>query len=125
MTPRASGDQLRGWVRVLAGALIVLGALWVAGARTAIAPADDGTDGWTTFVEIGDALAAGAEPPSLHTGLSARAAYLLAFHHAQDAADLGRILIAAARLERLGEHELAQHARRAARTLTEEVASRR
>jgi hypothetical protein len=54
--------------------------------------------------------------------VTARQAYLLAFHEAQDAADLEHVLAVADRLEASGELDLAAHVRRAAGTLLEEIA---
>jgi hypothetical protein len=63
-------------------------------------------DRWRALIEVGDAAASGQVVPD---GLSARAAYLLAFHEAQDALDVPRMLLAAERLERLGETAIAAH----------------
>ena len=70
-----------------------------------------GRDRWSALIETGDAGAAGPAAGNL----APRAAYLLAFHEAQDALDVHRMLVAATRLERLGEAELARHARRVTR----------
>jgi hypothetical protein len=51
------------------------------------------------------------------TQLTARQAYLLAFHEAQDAADPEHVLAVADRLDAIGETALASHVRRAARSL--------
>jgi hypothetical protein len=73
-------------------------------------------DEWAALVATGDRLAVSGGTVVTDTGpLSARAAYLLAFHHAQDALDVHRMLAAAGRLERLGEADLARHARHVAR----------
>jgi hypothetical protein len=73
-------------------------------------------DKWARLVDTGDARRAGGGQPGPHAmGLTARTAYLLAFHHAQDAADTRRMLVAADRLEAAGEPELAHHLRTAAR----------
>ncbi len=72
-------------------------------------------DEWTRLIEIGDrVLASGGSEGRDRADLGPRAAYLLAFHHAQDAADVGRMLLVADRLDRLGEPDLAQHVRLAA-----------
>ena len=63
-------------------------------------------DRWRALIEMGDAAASGQVVPD---GLSPRAAYLLAFHEAQDALDVDRMLVAAERLERLGETAVAAH----------------
>lgn len=76
-------------------------------------------DDWQRLIRIGDALAAGGRPADPEAaGLSARAAYLLAFHHAQDAGDFRRALVAAVRLERIGEAAAARHVRQAAASMT-------
>jgi hypothetical protein len=79
-----------------------------------LAPALPGSrpvsDRWSALIDVGDAAAPGAPAGDL----APRAAYLLAFHEAQDALDVHRMLVAAARLERLGEDQLARHARRVA-----------
>ncbi|HEV8311336.1 MAG TPA: hypothetical protein VGW35_27065 [Methylomirabilota bacterium] len=70
---------------------------------------------WATLLGAGDARLAGRISAALPApGLSARAAYLLAFHAAQDAGDVPGMLAAAERLERLGEPALAAYLRRAA-----------
>jgi hypothetical protein len=77
---------------------------------------------WTVLVRTGDQLAAGQlttripGPP-----LTARKAYLLAFHEAQDVGDLEHVLFVADRLEAARESELASHVRRAADALREEL----
>ncbi len=80
-------------------------------------------DEWTALVATGDRLAATGGTVTTEAGeLSARAAYLLAFHHAQDALDVERMLVAAERLDRLGEQDLARHARRVAREVAGDAA---
>ena len=106
-------------VRDLGIAFLILTALWTTGAGVVASgiarwprqPPDE----WTRLIDTGDRLAAsgGAEASRWGT-LSARAAYLLAFHDAQDATDASRMLVAADRLERLGERRLAAHARHVA-----------
>jgi hypothetical protein len=86
--------------------------LLVAWGRAAVGPPPDR---WRTLVETGDRLAATGGTARTETGaLTARAAYLLAFHHAQDALDVPRMLEAAGRLDRLGEVDLARHVRQVA-----------
>jgi hypothetical protein len=75
----------------------LLAALWLAGAETSV-------------------------PPPGH--LPPRTAWLLAFHEAQDATDVARMLLAAERLDRLGEPDLARHARRVAAEVARELAAR-
>ena len=105
--------------RAVLVAWLVLAALFAIGpaASRRSGPSDE----WATLIETGDALAAVGGRASLpvagRDGLTARSAYLLAFHHAQDAMSVERALVAAARLERLGEHALAAHARHVAATL--------
>ncbi|HZW90176.1 MAG TPA: hypothetical protein VFF12_13930, partial [Myxococcaceae bacterium] len=53
--------------------------------------------------------------------LTARKAYLLAFHQAQDVGDLEHILFVADRLDAAREMELATHVRRAADALRVEL----
>jgi hypothetical protein len=50
-------------------------------------------------------------------------AWLLAFHDAQDAGDVARMLLAAERLDRLGEPALASHPRGVAVEVARELAS--
>lgn len=100
---------------VVAAVLVALVVL-VAWGGAAVAPR---ADEWRALVETGDRLAATGGTVATEAGaLTARAAYLLAFHHAQDAVDVPRMLAAAARLERLGEADLARHAREVARSET-------
>ncbi len=76
-------------------------------------------DEWVALVRTGERLAARGSTELAETGeLSARAAYLVAFHHAQDALVIKRMLVAAERLDRLGEADPARHAR----DVTREVA---
>lgn len=106
-TTPAGGSRLRALAVVLvAAALLGTAALGADRLRP---------DDWQRLIRIGDVLAAGGRPADPEAaGLSARAAYLLAFHHAQDAADVARMLAAADRLERLGEAGLARYARQVA-----------
>jgi hypothetical protein len=106
-----------GWLGVLAAAGLALAALGMVAVRSP----EDSRDRWTGFLAAGDRLAAGGAPPA--SGLSARSAYLLAFHEAQDAADVGRMLAAAERLDRIGESALAAHVRRVAGEVAAEVAT--
>ena len=77
---------------------------------------------WTVMVRTGDELAAGQLATTLPgQSLTARKAYLLAFHQAQDVGDLEHILFVADRLDAAGESELAAHVRRAADALREEL----
>ncbi len=90
---------------MIVGILVALLSLWLAAGGWR-------ADEWQTLLDTGDRLAASGGSLLTEAGpLSARAAYLLAFHHAQDGRDVRRMLVAAERLERLGEHELALHLR--------------
>ena len=71
---------------------------------------------WDRLVTLGDRLAAeppGPGPVPREQPDTARKAYLLAFHEAQDHEDVARMLLVAERLERLGEAALAAHVREA------------
>jgi hypothetical protein len=107
-----------GWLGMLVAAGLALAVLGP-GAVKAPPSAERGA----TFLAAGDRLAMGAAPGE--DGLSARAAYLLAFHEAQDALDVGGMLVAAARLDRVEESALAAHARRVAADVAAELATRR
>jgi hypothetical protein len=88
-------------LRILVAASLVAWALWLAGPGPAASP-----------------------PPVPDAESSPRIAALLAFHAAQDAGDIVRMLLAATRLERLGEAELAAHVRQAVRAVAEDAARR-
>jgi hypothetical protein len=100
-------------------ALILLtGALAAAALGGRGQPAEDD---WTRLVRTGDTLArvggrmdAGSRGVA---GLTARTAYLLAFHAAQDAMRADRMEVVAQRLDALGERDLARHVRRASSAL--------
>lgn len=110
MYPRSR--RVRARLLATAAAGLVLASLWLAGsAPSRTAPREE----WAWLVEAGDTLAATRRTVLLDgTALTARSAYLLAFHHAQDRGDVGRMLVAAARLEEVGEPALARHARQVA-----------
>lgn len=77
---------------------------------------------WSTLIRTGDELAAGHRSTTLAgQPLTARKAYLLAFHEAQDVADLEHMLFVADRLDAAGDHEMAAHVRRAADALRREL----
>jgi hypothetical protein len=82
-------------------------------------------DAWTRLVEAADQSGA-VDLPGDHAGtrLTARQAYLLAFHEAQDAADPEHVLAVADRLDAIGEGALAGHVRRAAGILLVELGAR-
>lgn len=103
-------------VRVLLLILLLILALSALGARMGARPPV--ADEWDRLVALGDRLAAESSgPPRVPPGQpdTARKAYLLAFHEAQDREDVTRVLLVAGRLERLGEAALAAHVREAAR----------
>jgi len=106
--------RLRGpWIVFLALAL-----LWAVAVGTSLWSRQP--DEWVTLIETGDTLATGGGTMAIgRDSLTARTAYLLAFHHAQDREDVPRMLVAAERLERLGEHDLAAHTRHVARILVQ------
>lgn len=120
MADRGSGFAARrpGWL-VVAALTIAIGL-----SVTARAPRWEGqmAEVWTTVVRTGDELAAGQLTGTLDgQPLTAAKAYLLAFHHAQDAGDLEHILAVADRLDAASEPDLATHVRRAADSLLEEL----
>jgi hypothetical protein len=87
---------------LVATLLVGVGTLWLAGyGSTAVRITPD-------------------EPPP-PAGLAPRTAALLAFHEAQDAADVPRMLLAAERLERLGEPALGAHVRHVARAVADDA----
>ncbi len=109
----SADDARSSWLRPSLLILIALGALRLAAAVWSPPPHE-----WAHFIEVGDTLArVGGTMATRHGDLTARAAYLLAFHHAQDAEDVPRMLVAADRLDRLGDHDLATHIRHVARTV--------
>ena len=78
---------------------------------------------WTALFGAGDELATGRLTATLGgQPLTARKAYLLAFHQAQDAGDVEHMLAVADRLDAVGEADLATHVRRAVDTLLDETA---
>jgi hypothetical protein len=84
-----------------------------------------GAEAWLALMEAGDALVAGATPdPRPGRPVSARVAYLLAFHLAQDVGDVEHVLAVADKLRALGEEALAAHVHAAARGLLEEAGVR-
>jgi len=96
-------------MRLRAGFIAVtLVALLSLGVATVAPRADE----WAALVATGDRLAATGGTVTTEAGeLSARAAYLLAFHHAQDALDVYRMLLIADRLDQAGEDHLAARLR--------------
>ena len=120
MRHRRSGrlGQRPEWLAV-AGLTVIIGMGVAAGAprRERTKP-----ETWTVLVQTGDRLAAGDLSATLNGhSLTARQAYLLAFHSAQDAGDLEHVLAVAERLDAAHEPQLAAHVRRAADALREEL----
>lgn len=120
MTAKRSRLAIRGpgWLGVATLTVAVgLGCLAATSHPQAEAP-----EAWTVLVQTGDELAAGEVTATVDgQPLTAGKAYLLAFHHAQDAGDLEHVLAVADRLEAAGEGDLAAHVRRAAGVLVEEL----
>jgi hypothetical protein len=112
------GPRGRRWLVALSGTVACGVAVAVSNPRGA----RDVTDSWTALVEAADHGAA-VDLPRGRGGarLTARQAYLLAFHEAQDAGDLEHVLAVADRLAAAGELDLAAHVRRAADSLLENV----
>ena len=108
----------RGWlVAVAAGAMVALGV-----AASAPRGAGGKPEVWTVLVQTGDEVAAGGRMATLAgQPLTARKAYLLAFHEAQDACDLEHVLAVADRLDAADEPDLAAHVRHAAAVLLGEI----
>jgi len=107
-----------GWLGVATlTAAVGLGCLAPTSHRQAETP-----DAWTVLVQTGDELAAGELTATVDgQPLTPGKAYLLAFHHAQDAGDLEHVLAVADRLDAAGEGDLAAHVRWAADLLVEEL----
>jgi hypothetical protein len=82
-------------------------------------------EAWTTLLAAGDELATGRVTATRDgQPLTARKAYLLAFHEAQDAGDVEHMLAVADRLDATGEPDLAAHVRRAVDALVRELSGR-
>jgi hypothetical protein len=107
-----------GWPWIAAG----LAALALGLARPTAGPSRAPTDPWTGLVDAGNLAGTGVPAATLDgRPLTRRAAYLLAFHVAQDAGDPEHVLAVAARFEQVGDAELARHVRGAARHLLAEL----
>jgi hypothetical protein len=107
-----------GWFMAIALTVAIGFVLAVGASRRAGQAAET----WTALFGTGDELATGRLTATLggHP-LTARKAYLLAFHQAQDAGDVEHMLAVADRLDALDEADLAAHVRRAANRLLEEI----
>jgi hypothetical protein len=107
---------------IAAALTVAIGLVLAAGAARRTGPT---AETWTTLLGTGDELATGRLTATLDgQPLTARKAYLLAFHQAQDAGDVEHVLAVADRLEAVGESDLASHVRRAAGALLAEVEER-
>lgn len=114
--------RVPGWL-VTAGLIMAIGLMLAPGASRRHRQA---AETWRALVETGDRLAAGQMTATLAgQPLTARKAYLLAFHQAQDAGDLEHVLAVADRLDSVGEPDLAAHVRQAGGTLLEELGGSR
>jgi len=113
-----SSVRARRWLTALSVAL----ACGVAVAAGTSGGGRDEADAWTALVAVGD-RGGTFDRPSTKGGLrlTARQAYLLAFHRAQDTADPEHVLAVADRLDGIGEAVLASHVRWAARVLLAEL----
>ena len=101
---------------------VAIGLVLAAGASR---PSARAAETWTALFGAGDALATSRLTATLGgQPLTARKAYLLAFHQAQDAGDVEHMLAVADRLDAVGEADLATHVRQAADTLLEEIGGR-
>jgi hypothetical protein len=110
--------QSRGWL----GTILVTSAIGLTLAAGPLPHEGQPAELWTVLVQTGDELAAGQPTATLgDQPLTARKAYLLAFHQAQDAGDLEHMLAVADRLDAASEPDLAIHVRRAADVLLEEL----
>lgn len=111
--------RARRWLTALSGA-VACGAAVAAGTWGG---ARDVADLWTALVQAADQGGGAVDLPRGRGGtrLTARQAYLLAFHEAQDAADPEHVLTVADRLDAIGEGALASRVRRAARRLLVEL----
>ncbi len=110
--------RIPGWLGVAAFTT----ALGLGLAAGTMHPEAEAPEAWTALVETGDELATGELTATIDgQPLTVGKAYLLAFHHAQDAGDLEHVLAVADRLDAVGEGDLAAHVRRAADLLVEEL----
>ena len=120
MTGRAARFSIRCPEWLVAAALTVaIGLVFASGAARRT---DRTAEAWTTLLGTGDELATGRLTATWGgQPLTARQAYQLAFHEAQDAGDVEHVLAVADRLDALGESDLAAHVRRAAAALLAEM----
>jgi hypothetical protein len=108
----------RGWLIAVAAAVMVALGVAAGAPRGAVGRPEV----WTVLVQTGDEVAAGGRMATLAgQPLTARKAYLLAFHEAQDACDLEHVLAVADRLDAADEPDLAAHVRHAAAVLLGEI----
>jgi hypothetical protein len=123
MASRASWFSIRcpEWL-LTAAFTVAIGLVLAAGASRRAGQAGET---WTALLGAGDQLATGRLTATLGgQPLTARKAYLLAFHQAQDSGDVEHMLAVADRLEAVGEPDLAAHVRRAADALLQEIGQR-
>lgn len=122
MTGRAARFSIRCPEWLVAAALAVaIGLVLASGAARRTGPT---AEAWTALLGTGDELATGRLTATLGgQPLTARKAYLLAFHQAQDAGDVEHVLAVADRLDAVGEPDLAAHVRDAAHALLLELAA--
>ena len=107
---------------VAAALTVAIGLMLVGGAARRT---DRTAEAWTTLLGTGDELATGRLTATRGgRTLTARQAYLLAFHQAQDAGDVEHVLAVADRLDAVGESDLAARVRRAADALLAETSLR-
>ena len=123
MAGRASRFSMRCPEWLVAGTLMVVIGLTLAGGASR--RAGQAAETWTALFGAGDELATGRLTATLGgQPLTARKAYLLAFHQAQDAGDVEHMLAVADRLDAVGESDLASHVREATAALLEEIGGR-
>lgn len=120
MASRAARFPIRcpEWLVTLALTVAIALVLAAGASRRTGGPAET----WATLLGTGDELALGRLTATLGgQPLTARKAYLLAFHEAQDAGDVEHMLAVADRLDAVGEADLAAHVRRAVDALLDET----
>jgi hypothetical protein len=116
-----SAVRCPGWL-ITVSLTVAIGLVLAAGASR---PPGRAAETWTALFGAGDALATSQLTATLGgQPLTARKAYLLAFHQAQDAGDVEHMLAVADRLDAVGDQDLAAHVRRAANVFLEEIGGR-